>query len=100
MRMASFFMSSLSRARVDERDHLDRLRVMADHALHESGVRLGVRELRLHRALGRRDLTALLTRRSRLNDLWPRTHLRAATRSGQQHETDCAQSVIHGVKYL
>ena len=68
IRCASFRMSSLARALVEQLDHLDRLRVMADHALHELDVGPGVLRLRQRSAAPAEMHLAVLAGRARLDD--------------------------------
>ena len=77
MRNASFLRSSLWRPRRHEPDHLNRLRVVADHALHELDVVAGVLHLgEIGGLLGGDDLARLTgraglnDRRLRLDDTW------------------------------
>ena len=61
----SFRTSSRAGARRHERDHLDRLRVVADHALHELDVGAGVLHLREVAGVRRVDHAARLPRQRR-----------------------------------
>ena len=67
-------------SRRHERGHLDRLRVVADHALHELDVGVDVLDVRqVGRRIGRDD-AARLARRAGLNDRRPRIRLGTLSR--------------------
>ena len=91
-----------ARARGDERHHFHGLRVMADHPLHESDVRLGVADVREIGGGGGRHDAARLARRARLDNRRLRRNIRrAAGRTGKDSDTDCGacrSEQFHGIR--
>ena len=80
-------MSSLAVRWLEQLDHVDRLRVVADHALHELDVGLAEPRLRQRGGAVRREDRALLTGCSRLDDRGRRSGRRgAATGSGDESD--------------
>jgi hypothetical protein len=76
-------------SRGEERGHLQRLRVVMNHALHEFHVRRRVVRLRKIAGLAGRDDAARLAGRSRLHDRWLGLDGGAATRGDSQRGDQC-----------
>ena len=85
--------------RLQQLRHVDRLRVVVDHALHEPHVRRRALDFREIGGLVGRDDVARLPRRARLNDRRVRVGRRGSAGGGGDGQEECGDTTGHGLRF-